>query len=407
MKSFLHPLFLIVLLLSLPGQAQGQKICGYVDNGYVYELYNHEVARSNTTAYVFNRTFIKSLIGLSPDSIWKHQRMELSDDEHLLRWRRSVHSLSYEPISAIRGVPFVFNGVRYGTLHVYTSLRWKPEFTSVMDLKEHSLARERPDWSCYLLFDDVLLVNDLGSYRFDKDYIDSVVVYRQQEHYDREADRRWWTYEPVREPCPAPADPWDNYPVIFRVFSKDYAKEHAHNAQDSLHPALPRMRTQFEEDANRSAIFLNGTFVGSTFGLNLDSLTRIGGKNPYRVTVTPEPYEAGGVRYASRTDIECKHYRPKLVPLRSLADRFPGIRGPSSAYECPFVVDNVLIANPQNVLIDVDYISVIRGFLGSEIGCFPPMRRTERSYGSQGTGFIQVYVKKTEYLYDLAHPRIR
>ena len=70
MKSFLHPLFLIVLLLSLPGQSQGQKICGYVDNGYVYELYNHEVARSNTTAYVFNRTFIKSLIGLSPDSIW-------------------------------------------------------------------------------------------------------------------------------------------------------------------------------------------------------------------------------------------------------------------------------------------------------------------------------------------------
>ena len=80
---------------------------------------------------------------------------------------------------------------------------------------------------------------------------------------------------------------------------------------------------------------------------------------------------------------------------------------PKDAYECSFVVDNVLIANPQNVLIDVDYISVIRGFLGSEIGCFPPMRRTERSYGSQGTGFIQVYVKKTEYLYDLAHPRIR
>ena len=34
------------------------------------------------------------------------------------------------------------------------------------------------------------------------------------------------------------------------------------------------------------------------------------------------------------------------------------------------------------------------------------MRRTDRSYGSQATGFIQVYVKKAEYLHALAHPRI-
>ena len=400
-------IFLLLVGIFLPvSHAQGQKICGYVDNGYVYELYNHEVARSNMTAYVFNRTFIKSLIGLSPDSINKHLRMELSDDEHLLRWRRSVHSLSYEPIDGIRETPFVFNGVKYGTLHVYTSLRWKPEFTSVMDLKERSLAKERPDWSCYLLFDDVLLVDDLGSYRFDKDYIDSVVVYRQQAHYDREADRRWWTYEPVREPCPAPVDPWDNYPLIFRVFSKDYAKEHAHNAQDSLHPALPRMRTQFEEDANRSAIFLNGTFVGSTFGLNLDSLTRIGGKHPYRVTVTPEPYEAGGVRYASRTNIECKHYRPKLVPLRSLAEKFQGISYWSHPDLAVCIVDNMLVSNPQNVLVDKDYISVIRGFRWDEIECLPPPEIYGRRYTSNAVGLIQVYVKKAEYLYDLAHPRI-
>ena len=154
------------------------------------------------------------------------------------------------------------------------------------------------------------------------------------------------------------------------------------------------------------AYCFNRTFVGSTLGLNLDSLTRIGGKNPYRVTVTPEPYEAGGVRYASRTDIECKQYRPELVPLASLSEKFHGISYWSHPDLAICIVDNMLVSNPQNVLVDKDYISVIRGFRWDEIECLPPPEIYGRRYASNAVGLIQVYVKKAEYLHDLAHPRI-
>ena len=405
MKSFLHPLFLIVLLLSLPGQVRGQRLCGYLPHSHIYELSAHEAARYSNVAYCFNRTFIKSDIGLPPDSLWKYQH----DESTYSRGRRGgVPTLSWSPVSAPRGMPFVFNGKSYDRFDSYNSVVWKPRFVSLPEIKLRSLAKYVDDHRVYVFFDDVFLPDDLESYRFDEDYIDSIAFYRGRKHWDRGGGKPqdWFTYEPLRDTCRADGEELDDDIFILRVFSGQYAKEHARGAQDSLHPALPRMRTQFEEDANRSAIFLNGTFVGSTFGLNLDSLTRIGGKNPYRVTVTPEPYEAGGVRYASRTDIECKHYRPKLVPLRSLGEKFQGISYWSHPDLAICIVDNMLVSNPQNVLVDKDYISVIRGFRWDEIECLPPPEIYGRRYTCNTVGLIQVYVKKAEYLHDLAHPRI-
>lgn len=400
-------LCLIISLLSLSPCVLGQEICGYVQNGYIYELYEHEQARNNNAAHCFNHTFIKSFLGLPPDSMWKYEHQYKKKVTDKYGKTREYYTLEWNPVSAPRGLPFVFNGKSYDYFYSYTSSIWKPEFITLQEIKDRSCGKHVSDWKFYVLFDDVFLPDDLISYRFDKDYIDSVVVYHGKRHSGKtDAEPEYWfTYDPLRDTCRVDEQETWNDAFILRIFSTDYSKNHAHNAQDSLHTALPRLRTQFEEDANRSAIFLNGTFVGSTFGLNLDSLTRIEGKNPYRVTVTQEPYEAGDVRYTSRTYIECKHYKPELVPLTSLVEKFPSLSHMDEKLAV-YTVDNMLMPNPQNVLIDKDYISVVRGFRGEEIECLPPLKSYERHYKIHTTGVIQVYVKKAEYLYDLAHPRI-
>ena len=362
----------LVNFLLLPSTMQGQKVCGFIDNSLTDpQLYRHELARSRARAYSFNGAFIKSDIGLPPDSVWKYSHE---------KWNKA---LTWEEVPGPVGMNLIFNGVGYRSLRRIRSDYWFPHFVSLQDIKDCSYGKNIFNGVCFFMFDDVFLPYDVKSYLFDSDYIDSMRIYRMGRG------------EILRDTCP---EYNCREAIFFRIFSTDYAKWHAPQREDTLHADLPRVRTQFEEDANRSAIFLNGTFVGSTLGLNLDSLTRIGGKNAYRVTVTQEPYEAGGVCYVSRTYIECKHYRPELVQLTSLAEKFPGIGYYSGAPNL-YIVDNMLILNPQNVWIDRGYISVIRGFLHNEIETLPnPVKNWRREASGTSGGVLQIYVKNAEYV---------
>ncbi len=300
--------------------------------------------------------------------------------------RKYGHSteLAFSDANSPLDQPFVFNGQSYRSYYAYRTLHWKPKFVSLQDLKDRYAEGLHSDL-CIFMFDDIFLPYDVGSYLFDEAYIDSVRIYQPLLHKSHRVLDSMQNLD-------------DCGPFVIRVFSKSYERDLAERNEQGACTEILRHFSQYEEDRSNTATFLNGTFVGSTIGLDIDSLMRLEKKGAYRVSVRQEAYEAGGVYYDSRMDIECEDYRSELVPLTGLVDPYSAFGSFGGETIC--IVNGILVLNPKNILIDKNYISVIRTFSDGEMDCLPSkLNSRERwSLGGCPFGVVQIYVKDAYYV---------
>lgn len=125
---------------------------------------NEDLVNHSSKAFAVNSQYVKSFIGMNLDSLK----------------RMPEGSYRIEIKEAPADSSFVFNGVSYKSYINIISEQYQPELISLRDIK-NVYANDRNDNKCLFMINDVLITDDLNSFRIDKDYIHTIIVYPSRE----------------------------------------------------------------------------------------------------------------------------------------------------------------------------------------------------------------------------------
>ncbi len=146
MKKIIFSLLLFVGVLSIHAQCSEDTV-------------NH-----CSKAFAVNSHYVKSFIGINLDS--------------LKRMPEGAYHIDVKEAPADSF--FVFNGIQYKTYVNIVSNQYQPELISLNYIKS-IYAKDISADKCLFMINDVLITKDLNSFKIDKDYIHSVVVFPNRE----------------------------------------------------------------------------------------------------------------------------------------------------------------------------------------------------------------------------------
>ncbi|MGI6218319.1 MAG: hypothetical protein ACOYJE_00410 [Bacteroidaceae bacterium] len=277
-----------------------------------------EAVNHSENAVLLNGTYIKSLIGVDYSRI--HAQLKQFPAEYRTAPRDSF---------------FLFEGRAYSSFRNYKSGKYKPKLISLWDIQK-KYAPTIPLKKCVFQVNGLLLTDDLTHFRFDKDFLDTVIV-------DFPGQIETLDGKGTLDIC------------FIRLYTKDFRASFAQNAcrtfacetGDSLvldtHQGLPP----------KTLLFVNNQNVGHFAGVDLDSLLRMN-KESYRISTDTLRSPEGTTQIVH---IRSEEYQPDWISLKEIAAQ---ATGNNDNNHCLFLLNGILLDhNLQDIRIDRNYIHTV------------------------------------------------
>ena len=292
-------------------------------------------------ALCLNGEYVQSYIGLSRDSL-----------NHYLGWHLWP-SEAYERKWAAGDSLYCFHGIGYRSVCNIVCPKYKPRLVSLSDLMQ-TYAPEVEMGSCLFTIDGRMLTRNLHGFRFDADYIKSVRVY----------PIRTIPMEQGSEPASHPLA-LDLYHVDIRTKSAPPATSVLLRGDKEEMSYLLSPNDRERVNQTDTVYFLNGKPIVSYAGIDIEGLKHSGAQMVRLGKKTKKDTHVG-------MDIQQKKYRPRLISLQELLDKYYPPQGRIRLHQrYAFWINDVAIDPAIGGLsIDEDFIHTVQIFEAPEPECF-------------------------------------